>query len=108
MTDYNSATNPNHASEIYPTDCAMCHTTSAWDPSSFNHDAQHFRIYSGTHNGKWDTCTECHTVAGDYSTFSCIDCHEHDNQNSVNNDHNGVSGYSYNSNACYNCHPNGN
>ena len=108
MPDYNSASNPNHPGEVYPTDCAFCHTTAGWDPSSFHHDAQYFRIYSGTHNNEWNTCTECHTSPGDYSSFSCIDCHEHDNQNSVNNDHNGVSGYSYSSAACYSCHPNGN
>ena len=32
-------------------------------------------------------------------------CHEHDDQSQVNNDHSQVSGYSYNSAACLNCHP---
>ncbi len=108
LTDYNSATNPNHAGEGYPMDCTMCHSTAAWDPSTFNHDSQYFPIYSGNHNGEWNTCVDCHTSPGDFSTFSCIDCHEHDNQNSVDNDHQGESGYSYNSAACFNCHPNGN
>ena len=108
MPDYNATTDPNHSSTQFPTDCAECHSTSAWNPSTFNHDQMYFRIYSGTHNGEWNSCTDCHTNPNDFSQFSCIDCHEHDNQNSVNNDHNGVSGYSYNSAACFNCHPNGN
>jgi len=67
-----------------------------------------FPIYSGKHRGEWSSCTECHTNTSSYAAFSCIDCHEHDDQNNVNDDHNGVSGYSYTSTACLNCHPDGN
>jgi hypothetical protein len=38
--------------------------------------------------------------------FSCITCHAH-NQSDMDNKHSGVSGYSYNSAACYQCHPTG-
>jgi len=108
MADYNATTNPNHSSAQFPTDCAQCHTEAAWQPSTFDHDDQYFPIYSGTHNGEWNTCADCHTNAGNYAVFTCINCHEHDNQTQVNDDHSDVSGYSYNSNACFNCHPNGN
>ena len=108
MADYNATTNPNHSSAQFPTDCALCHTEAAWQPSTFDHDDQYFPIYSGTHNGEWNTCADCHTNAGNYAVFTCINCHEHDNQTQVNDDHSDVSGYSYNSNACFNCHPNGN
>jgi hypothetical protein len=107
LNNYNQTTNPAHASAQFPTDCQLCHTTTAWTPSSFNHDAQYFPIYSGHHAGRWTLCSECHTSQGNYQVFSCIDCHPHNNQNQVNNDHQGVSGYSYNSVACYTCHPNG-
>jgi len=107
QNDYNQTTNPPHASAQYPTDCEMCHTTTAWSPSTFNHDAQYFPIYSGHHNGVWTLCSDCHTNASNYAVFDCIDCHAHNNQSQVDNQHQGISGYSYNSVACYNCHPNG-
>jgi hypothetical protein len=106
-SDYNSANNPNHQSAQFPTTCQTCHNETAWDPSSFNHDAMYFPIYSGKHKNEWDQCSECHTTPGNYQAFSCIICHEHNNQNAVNQDHQGISGYQYNSNACYNCHPDG-
>jgi len=108
MPDYNSTSSPNHSAAQFPTDCAVCHNESAWTPSTFNHDGLYFPIYSGKHDGEWNTCNECHPNASNYAVFSCIDCHEHDNQAQVNDDHSGVSGYSYNSTACLNCHPNGN
>ncbi len=33
--DYNTATNPNHVAGHLPTDCATCHSETAWTPSSF-------------------------------------------------------------------------
>lgn len=105
--DYNQTTNPPHASAQFPTDCASCHTQNVWVPSTFNHDGQYFPIYSGKHQGEWNLCSDCHTTPTNYGLFSCIDCHEH-NQIDMNSEHNGVSGYTYNSLACYQCHPNGN
>lgn len=104
MQDYNSTTSPNHASAQFPTDCAACHTTSGWEPSTFNHNP-YFPLYSGPHSQVWDNCATCHTNPNDFSVFSCTNCHS--NQGGLANDHNEVSGYSYNSNACYNCHPDG-
>ncbi|MFZ4704955.1 MAG: hypothetical protein ACOYMF_03000 [Bacteroidales bacterium] len=106
MTNYNQTTNPNHASAQFPTTCADCHTQSAWTPSTFNHDGQYFPIYSGKHKNKWNTCSQCHQNAANFASFTCIaSCHS---QSSTNGDHQGVNGYAYNSDACYNCHPNGN
>jgi hypothetical protein len=105
--DYNQTTNPPHASAQFPTDCASCHTQNVWVPSTFNHDGQYFPIYSGKHQGEWNLCSDCHTTPTNYGLFSCIDCHEH-NQIDMNSEHNGVSGYTYNSLACYQCHPTGN
>lgn len=107
QNDYNQTTNPPHASEQYPADCQTCHTTTAWIPSTFNHDAQYFPIYSGHHTGAWTLCSDCHTNSSNYQVFDCINCHAHSNQAEVNNQHQGVSGYSYNSAACYSCHPTG-
>lgn len=105
--EYNQTNDPPHASAQFSTECLTCHTQNAWSPSTFNHDAQYFPIYSGKHRNEWNTCAECHTNPNNYAIFSCIDCHEHNNQSEVNSDHNGVSGYQYNSIACLDCHPNG-
>lgn len=106
MDDYNSTTNPNHNGAQFPTDCAQCHNETAWTPANFDHDNQYFPIYSGNHNGEWNTCADCHTNPNDYSVFSCIICH--DNQTQLADDHSDENGYAFNSNACFNCHPNGN
>jgi hypothetical protein len=105
LADYNATSNPPHASAQFPTDCILCHTQNAWTPSTFNHDGQYFPIYSGSHNGKWNLCSDCHPNQSNFGDFTCTtSCHP---QTQMNNDHQGVSGYSYNSNACYSCHPNG-
>ena len=106
-SDYNMTTNPNHQSAQFPTSCEACHSEVAWVPATFDHDDMYFPIYSGKHKDEWDQCIECHLIPGDFTSFSCIDCHEHDNQNQVDDDHDGVSGYIYESNACYACHPDG-
>ncbi|MGE4541871.1 MAG: hypothetical protein AB7D35_11470 [Bacteroidales bacterium] len=104
--DYNQTTDPPHQSAQFPTDCQSCHTEISWEPSTFNHDALYFPIYSGEHQGEWNTCTDCHTNPTNYAIFSCTDCHEH-NQIDMDDEHQGINGYVYESNACLECHPNG-
>lgn len=104
--DYNNTTNPNHAAASFPTTCVECHSTTAWQPATFDHDNQYFPIYSGRHNGQWTQCSECHTTPNNYSLFSCIDCHEH-NRTDTDAQHLGVIGYVYNSLNCFDCHPDG-
>lgn len=104
--DYNQAVNPPHASAQFPTECLTCHNEAVWTPSTFNHDALYFPIYSGEHQRAWNLCSDCHTNPSNYSVFSCIDCHEH-NQAEMADEHDDVSGYVWNSNACLECHPNG-
>ena len=106
LDDYNQTQDPPHASAQFSTDCLTCHNQNTWVPSTFDHDGQYFPIYSGKHQGEWNTCTDCHTNPANYNVFSCIDCHEH-NKPDTDDKHNGVPGYSYNSIACYTCHPNG-
>ena len=107
LTDYNTTTNPQHQAAQFPTDCVACHTTVTWSGATFNHDGPYFPIYSGTHQGKWTACTDCHTNPADFSTFTCIACHAHSNQTQVDSDHKSVKNYVYDSNACYQCHRNG-
>ncbi len=108
LSDYQATTDPNHQAANFPTDCMACHTsTTTWLGATFDHDGMYFPIYSGKHNGKWSDCSDCHTNPSNYAVFSCIDCHEHSNKSKVDDDHSGVSGYTYESNACFNCHPQG-
>jgi hypothetical protein len=104
LDDYNQTNDPNHATAQFPTDCELCHTTAAWIPSTFDHDGLYFPIYSGSHQGEWNSCSECHPNPSNYLVFTCLTCHE---QGETNGEHEGVSGYSYNSNACLTCHPDG-
>ncbi|MFA6467990.1 MAG: hypothetical protein WCW35_03765 [Bacteroidota bacterium] len=105
--DYTATTNPAHATANYPTACLSCHTTTAWKPSTFNH-TPYFPISTGTTHrpGRWTTCADCHTSSANFKIFSCITCHEH-NKTSMDKEHSGKSGYVYDSNACYKCHPTG-
>ena len=91
----------------FPETCLDCHNQSTWDDASFDHDAAYFPIYSGEHRGEWSQCSDCHRSAPlTYATFSCIDCHEH-SQSRMNNKHDDVTGYVWDSIACLSCHPNG-
>jgi hypothetical protein len=102
QSDYNGAADPSHTQSQFPTDCVVCHTTTAWQPASYrNHDAQFFRIYSGAHAGRWGSCATCHVNPGNYTQFDCLSCHR---ASGTNQDHSGVSGYTYDSPSCYRCH----
>ena len=104
--DYDATNDPNHRAAGFPTDCTQCHNTSTWDGAEFDHDGQYFPIYSGSHRGRWTSCTDCHFDPQNYGEFSCLDCHEH-RQSEMDSQHSDVSGYRYDSNACYQCHPDG-
>lgn len=92
-----------HGGSGYPTTCVDCHTVNSWG-SSFNHDARYFPINSGAHRGRWQTCATCHTTPGDFSSFQCLTCHV---RSDMDPKHSGRSGYSYESQSCYSCHPRG-
>jgi len=100
--NYENTTSPNHQATGFPTTCESCHfsTHLTWGQAVFNHQ---FPINSGKHANI--NCTECHLTAN-YQVFSCIDCHEH-NKSDTDRKHNDVRSYSYNSQACYSCHPEG-
>lgn len=95
-TDYQGAS--DHASLNLSLDCEQCHTINRWVPSNFSHP---FPLV-GNHNV---SCVTCHDT-GSSTIFTCFNCHEH-RQSEADDEHKEVSGYSYNSPACYNCHPNG-
>jgi mono/diheme cytochrome c family protein len=95
-----------HPAVVFPTTCQDCHTVDTWEGAGFpGHDAL-FPIFSGPHNGRWSGCSDCHTVPSDYSSFSCLNCHEH-SQPAMDDKHSEQPGYVYESNACLSCHPDG-
>ena len=105
--DFSTSTNPNHTTSGFSTTCTLCHTTNPdWRPATYTQHDTRFPVYSGSHRGEWDACSDCHPNTSNYSEFTCITCHEH-NKTSMDSEHSGESGYSYTSAACYNCHPRG-
>lgn len=82
-------------------DCGGCHVPTTWGDATFDHDDW----FPVPHHGVAD-CEACHVVPDTYSTFSCVDCHEH-SRAATNAEHDEVSGYSYDSAECLRCHPRG-
>lgn len=107
QADYDGTSDPGHRAAGFPTTCADCHGTSTWEGASFDHDASFFPIYSGRHRGEWTSCGTCHTSATSFQAFTCFSCHEH-SKAETDGHHGDVSGYRYESQACYSCHPRGN
>ncbi|HEY2120525.1 MAG TPA: hypothetical protein VGH37_15145 [Candidatus Acidoferrum sp.] len=93
---------PNHIAAGYPTTCDTCHTTTSWLGATFNHT--YFPI---PHHKS--VCNDCHQVATNYASFTCINCHTQTahQQTQTNQTHTDVNGYSYGPTTCYNCHQNG-
>ena len=95
-----------HGGSGYPTTCLTCHSASDWSGASFDHDARYFPIFSGEHSGEWNDCQTCHTVPDDFTRFTCFNCHKHA-RDKMDDEHENVDGYVYDSPACLACHPQG-
>jgi hypothetical protein len=103
--DWDQTNDPDHDAAAFPVQCDLCHSTSDWDDAQFQH-LIYFPIYSGSHAEEWNSCADCHLDQSDFSSFSCIDCHEH-RQSEVDGEHDDVDDYIYASWACLDCHPTG-
>jgi hypothetical protein len=102
MADFTGTTNPNPVTAGWPTTCVTCHTTTAWIPATL--PSSYHTFFPLNHGNANGVCATCHTNSSDYSVFQCTGCHS---AASTNGEHNGVSGYVYNSVNCYACHKNG-
>jgi hypothetical protein len=100
QADYNATKDPNHAAAGFPTACSSCHKASDahWGQGKFTHS---WFPLTGPHN---TPCAQCHTTPNAFSVFNCTSCHK---KGETDSEHKGKSGYVYQSQACYSCHPNG-
>jgi hypothetical protein len=104
LDDFQTANNPDHRTLGLPTTCDLCHTAAGWSPADFS--AFHtFPLSTGRHTGL--ACSACHPAGNAWADFSCITCHEHERQRMDDKHLGEVSGYQYESQACYTCHPRG-
>jgi hypothetical protein len=85
MADYNGTTSPPHAQAGYPTDCTMCHNTTSWTSSTWNHSSTGFAL-TGAHTTI--LCSACH-VNNNYSLTNpaCSACHMADYNGTTNPPH---------------------
>ncbi|MBI5944761.1 MAG: hypothetical protein HY864_10370 [Chloroflexi bacterium] len=79
------------------TNCATCHTTTAWKPATFKHT---FPLTHG--KNPIATCVTCHPSTT--SAYTCFSCHEHTATNMAEK-HKEVKNYS--TTTCANCHADG-
>jgi hypothetical protein len=98
LNDFNGTTNPNHVQSGFPQQCDVCHNTTAWIPSSFNHNNTPFPL-----TGKHTTvaCASCH-VNNNYTSVptDCFSCHKTDYQTTTNPNHT-AAGFPT---TCQTCH----
>jgi hypothetical protein len=65
---------PDHVQLNFPLDCSQCHSSTAWSPSRFNHNASGFPLTGmHAHTG----CEKCHTAFKFQTPLSteCMGCH---------------------------------
>jgi hypothetical protein len=96
--DYNATADPAHASAGFSTACVACHTTMAWHPAAFDHNASAFPL-TGAHAAV--ACTECHKANQFKGTpTQCVQCHQGD-YNATTDPAHASAGFST---ACVACH----
>jgi hypothetical protein len=100
--DYAGTNNPAHAAAGFPTTCELCHDTTVWTDSTFNHNNTPFPL-TGSHTVPPRQCTDCH-VNGNYTTLptACYGCHQTDYQNTTNPGHSTQPQFF--PTTCQNCH----
>jgi hypothetical protein len=87
QADYNGTTNPAHVAAGFPTDCTICHSTTNWTTSTFNHATTTFPL-TGFHATM--QCVQCHTSATTYNgslPTLCYGCHQADWNGTTNPAH---------------------
>ena len=100
--DYSGTNNPAHAAAGFPTTCELCHDTTVWTDSTFNHNNTAFPL-TGSHTVPPRVCSDCH-VNNNYTTLptTCIGCHQTDYNNTANPGH--AAQPQFFPTTCQNCH----
>ena len=90
---------PSEHAGQFGTDCAACHSTSAWTPAAFN--GKHTFPLNHGESGIV-SCATCHPAG--YKTYTCYGCHEH-NESNIRSEHQeeGISNFE----NCMECHADG-
>ena len=73
-TNYTNAQAPSHTKAGIPVDCKTCHTTTAWQPSTFNHGTTVFPL-TGAHAAIVQ-CSDCHLGSTTIAKPDCYSCHQ--------------------------------
>ncbi|MFC2046956.1 hypothetical protein ACFLTK_01590 [Chloroflexota bacterium] len=89
---------PDNLHRLTSENCGACHSTATWANARFEHDQ-----FSFDRNHP-STCSNCHTVANDYSQYTCYSCHEH-STSEIREEHleEGIRDYQ----NCVSCHQSG-
>ncbi len=95
----NCHADPAYHAGAFGTDCASCHSTTAWSPAMFN--GQHTFPLNHGESGNV-SCATCHPSS--FTTYTCYGCHEH-SEADIRSEHldEGISNYQ----NCMECHPDG-
>jgi NMD protein affecting ribosome stability and mRNA decay len=100
LANYQAAKNPNHIAGGFSQTCQQCHTTSAWQPATFDHNSVGFPL-TNAHADPPRMCADCH-INNNYSltTTTCVSCHLANYQGAKSPDH-VAGGFSQ---TCQQCH----
>jgi hypothetical protein len=96
--DFNGATNPSHSQNNFDHNCTLCHSTSAWQPSTFDHNTTHFPL-TGAHVPL--ACIACHSNGYQNTPFDCYSCHAADYNGATDPNH-VANNFSHDCTQCHN------
>ncbi len=99
LADYQKTTNPNHTAAGFSQDCTLCHATTQWKGSTFDHSAKTKFALTGAHVPV--SCNQCHTGSAYAGTSAqCSACHLPDYQKATNPTH-AAAGFPQDCTACH-------
>ena len=75
-------------------------------PITRDSHAIYFPIGDGTNHAA-QVCSDCHQSTDTFADFTCISCHDH-SEALADMRHVYITGFTYQSSACFSCHPTGN
>jgi hypothetical protein len=97
QTDFEAVTDPNHVQQAFDHDCTICHSTSGWTPSTFDHSATAFPL-TGKHLEV--SCTSCHASGYAGTPTDCYSCHQTAFESASDPNH-VLAGFSHDCTTCH-------